>query len=115
MADEHDLAKEIGDVLALTEPGALADFSPLIVATKWAEEVSEAAHAAALAYESEDRSQLVAQATKAALEIWDTQVVPQDIPQVPEVIEVWVESSIRGLIPSLVVSLFDRLPKPEAA
>ena len=102
----HKLADEIRDVLRLSEPGALADLSPLLIVTTWAEEIAEAAHAAAVAYESVDREQLVVATTEMALQVWDDQIVPQDIPGLPEPIEKLVESSIRSMIPSLVLSLF---------
>lgn len=112
MADTHNLEQEIRDVLALTDAGAMADLSPLLVVTTWAEELAEAAHAVALEYESGEREQLKRAATQAALDIWDKVIVPQDIPQIPEMIELWVESSVRSFIPNIVASLFDRLPKP---
>lgn len=110
MACDHDLAKEIRDVISLTaddafEPGA----SVVYKLTTWLCELSDAVHAVACKWEDGDLSELEAPAVDAALAVWDGVIVPIDMPRVPEIFEKMLEGQIRSAIPAMVASAFARI------
>lgn len=110
MAHDHDVAKEIRDVIALTEPDAFPpSASVLYRLTTWACEIADAVHAVAEKWETGDLKDLEPAAIEAALAIWDDVIVPLDVPRVPEVFERILEGQIRGAIPTTIGGLFARL------
>lgn len=110
MAHDHDVAKEIRDVIALTQPDAFPpDASALLKFSTWGCELADAVHAVAEKWEDGDLSELQAPAIAAAETVWDELIVPLDVPNVPEIFEKMIEGQIRGMIPAAVGSLFARL------
>jgi hypothetical protein len=107
---DHDLAVEVKEAIDAWRAGPVAGESTLAWVTRSTEATAEAAHALALGYEG-DRTELVAKATELALHVFDKYVVDYDVPNVGPLVETWVESAVRGAIPTLVAEAFDKLPK----
>lgn len=114
-----DLEKEIRDVLALTDPGAFPEGTPVFrMIAVWNKEIADAIEAATDTLVEGDADQfrdpLVATLEKA----FDELVVPQDIPGIPELIERQLEAFVRGYIPMAVDEVVERIkarfaPEPE--
>lgn len=114
MSDKHDLAVEVQEAIDAWRAGPREGEGRFAFGARCAEELAEAVHAAAITWEG-DRSELKAKATVLALKVFDDVVVPYDMPNVGPVVESWIESTIRGTIPTLVSAAFDRLPAKPAA
>lgn len=106
---QHDLAKEVQEAIDAWRAGPAEGEGRFAWGARCAEELAEAVHAAAAGLEG-DRAKLKADATVLALRVFDDVVVPYDIPNVGPVVESWIESTIRGAIPTLVSTAFDRVP-----
>lgn len=103
MAADHDLAKEIDDVLALTKPDAFPEGTPVYrMVARWNCEIGDAACAVAQVVHEGDLEEIAEPLSEAAVEFYERFVQPQDIPGIPNFIETPLEESFKAMIPGIV-------------
>ena len=110
MSHTHEsLTKEISDVLRLQDSPDLEGKPGFYVASRYACEITDVVHGVASRMAGEGATQFKQELTAAALEAWDTVVVPYDVPGVPEVWEQMFEAQIRAIIPGMVAKVHDEI------